>query len=188
MLKRGLLNKLRYTFNWYFLVNDHNDLIYGAVLLFISLMHFLLGRSLLIFCCWGEVVVPSEPPKKRENQENSEILNHGGESWTRTQRFLKSVLIAHHFIANILSKASAVPVYCLFVFACLFFLLWQFFCLFLFSVYKPASEYWNRVKRWTFQNKWQNMNCYKSNKVLCMLSRFCVSNGARCLSSLVRQK
>ena len=25
MLKRGLLNKLPYTFNGYFLVNDHND-------------------------------------------------------------------------------------------------------------------------------------------------------------------
>ena len=34
----------------------------------------------------------------------------------------------------------------------------------------------------------QNINCYKSNKVLCMLSRFCVSNCIPCLSSLVRQK
>ena len=25
MLKRGLLNKLPYTFNGYYLVNDHND-------------------------------------------------------------------------------------------------------------------------------------------------------------------
>ena len=32
------------------------------------------------------------------------------------------------------------------------------------------------------KNKWQNINCYKSNKILCMLSRFCVSNGTRCLS------
>ena len=50
MLKRGLLNKLSYTFNGYYLVNDHNDerlvkqflgvpnkIIHGAVLLFISL-------------------------------------------------------------------------------------------------------------------------------------------------------
>ena len=32
------------------------------------------------------------------------------------------------------------------------------------------------------KNKWQNINCYKSDKILCMLSRFCVSNGTRCLS------
>ena len=25
MLRRGLLNKLSYTFHWYYLVNDHND-------------------------------------------------------------------------------------------------------------------------------------------------------------------
>ena len=47
LIKRGFLNKLPYTFNGYFLVNDHKDvrvsdgfwvyLIYGAVLLFISL-------------------------------------------------------------------------------------------------------------------------------------------------------
>ena len=41
------------------------------------------------------MVVITEPPKKRENQENSEILNHGDESRRRTQRFLKSVLRAH---------------------------------------------------------------------------------------------
>ena len=41
------------------------------------------------------MVVTTEPPKKRENQENSEILNHGDESRRRTQRFLKSVLRAH---------------------------------------------------------------------------------------------
>ena len=44
----------------------------------------------------------------------------------KTQRFLKSVLRAHHFIGNNSSK-SPVPVYCLFVFACFFFLLWYFF-------------------------------------------------------------
>ena len=32
------------------------------------------------------------------------------------------------------------------------------------------------------KNKWQNINCYKSSKILCMLSRFCVSNGTRSLS------
>ena len=57
MLKRGLLNKLPYTFNGYYLVNDHNDVrlvkqflvvpIYGTVLLFYISMHFLPGISLL---------------------------------------------------------------------------------------------------------------------------------------------
>ena len=32
------------------------------------------------------------------------------------------------------------------------------------------------------KNKWQNINCYKSEKKLCVLSRFCVSNGTRSLS------
>ena len=32
------------------------------------------------------------------------------------------------------------------------------------------------------KNKWQNINCYKSEKILCVLSRFCVSNGTRSLS------
>ena len=48
-------------------------------------------------------------------------------------------------IANILCKSS-VPVYCLFVFPFM-----AIFLSLLISVYKPASEYWNRVKRWTFQ-------------------------------------
>ena len=50
-------------------------------------------------------------------------------------------LRAPHFIANILSKSSAVPVHCLFVFDCFFFLLWQYFWIFLISVYKPALGY-----------------------------------------------
>ena len=124
--------------------------------------------------------------KKRENQENSEILNHGGESWTRTQRFLKSVLRAHHFIANILSKSS-VPVYCLFVFACFFFLLWQFFCIFLFSVYSSllqGTETGSKDEH--SKNKLQNTNFTKATKFYaCWL---CVSNGTRSLSFLVCQK
>ena len=99
-------------------------------------MLFLPGISLLTlrrFVAEVRWLFPASRQKKRES-EKQRILNHGGENRTRTQRLLKSVLRAHHFIANILSKSS-VPVYCLFVFACLFFLLWQFFCIFLFSVY-----------------------------------------------------
>ena len=32
------------------------------------------------------------------------------------------------------------------------------------------------------KKKGHNINCYKSRKILCMLSRFCVSNGTRSLS------
>ena len=138
-IKRGLLNKLLYTFNGYFLVSDHKDV--RVIKLFLGVpnlrrstpfyifMHFLPGISLLpLWRFVAEVrwLFPESRQKKRESGKQR-ILNHGGESWTRTQRFLKSVLRAHHFIENILSKSSAVPVYCLFVFACLFFLLWQFF-------------------------------------------------------------
>ena len=57
MLKRGLLNKLPYTFNGYFLVNDHNEVrvirrFLGVPKLrcstpFHIFMHFLPGISLL---------------------------------------------------------------------------------------------------------------------------------------------
>ena len=57
MLKRGLLNKLPYTFNRYFLINDHKDVrvikwFLGVPNLrrktpFYILMHFLPGKSLL---------------------------------------------------------------------------------------------------------------------------------------------
>ena len=150
-------------------------------------MHFLPGISLLTL--WRFVAevrwLFPESRQKRENQENSEILNHG-ESWTRTQRFLKSVLPAHHFIANILNKSS-VPVYCLFVFVRFFFLLWQFFA-FSYSLFiSPLKSTETGSKDEHSKNKWQNINCYKSNKVLCMLSRRCLPKGNRCLSSLVRQ-
>ena len=105
----------------------------------------------------------------------------------RTQRSLKSVLRAHHFMANILSKSS-VPVYCLFVFAFFFFLLWQFagssYSLFI----SPLQDTETGSKDEHSKNNGQNVNFYKSNKVLYMLSRFCVSNCTPCLSSLVRQK
>ena len=72
-------------------------LIYGAVLLFYISMHFLPGISLLTlnrFAVEVRWLLP-QSRQKRENQENSEILNHGDESRRRTQRFLKSELRAH---------------------------------------------------------------------------------------------
>ena len=134
------------------------------------------------FRCWGEVVVPTELPKKERIRKTAKY-------WTMAVRIERehSVFWNHynvpiHFVANILSKTSF-AVYCLFVFPFM-----AIFWIFLFSVYKPASEYWNRVKDEHSKHVLQNINCYKSNKVLCILSRLCVSNGTRCLSSIVRQK
>ena len=78
MLKRGLLNKLPYTFNEYYLVNDHNDVRLVKQFLgvpnlrrstpFHIFMHFLPGISLLILRRFvAEVwwlLLTSEPPKK----------------------------------------------------------------------------------------------------------------------------
>ena len=117
-------------------------------------MDFLPGISLVIlrrqFVAEVRWLFPVSRQKKRESgkQRNTEPWR-----WDLNENAAFSEISATCSpinIANILRKSS-VPVYCLFDFACLFFLLWQFFCLFLFSVYKPASEYWNRVKRWTFQ-------------------------------------
>ena len=95
MLKRGLLNTSPYAFNrQYFLVNDHNDVrvlkwFLGGPNLrrstpFYIFMHFLPGISLLSLWCFVAEVsrggCSQRAAKKRENQENSEILNHGGES------------------------------------------------------------------------------------------------------------
>ena len=124
-------------------------------------MHFLPGISLVTlrrqFVAEVRWLFPVSRQKKRESgkQRNTEAWR-----WELNENTAFTEITATCSpinIANILSKSS-VPVYCLFAFACFFFLLWQFFCLFLFSVYKPASEYWNRVKRWTFQNKWQKMH------------------------------
>ena len=102
-------------------------------------MHFLPGISLLTlrrFVAEVRWLFPESRQKKRESgkQRNTEPWRWELNENT-TQRFLKSVLRAHHFIAYIWSKSSAVPVYCLFFFACFFFLLWQYLCIFLFSVY-----------------------------------------------------
>ena len=139
-----------------------------------------------VFCCWGEVVVPSEPPKKERIRKTAKY-------WTMAVRverehsvFWNQCYVLIHFIANILSKSS-VPVYCLFVFACFFFLLWQFFCIFLFSVYSSllqGTETGSKDEH--SKNKLQNTNFTKATKFYaCWL---CVSNGTRSLSFLVRQK
>ena len=158
---------------------------------FYIFMHFLPGISLLTlwrFVAEVRWLFPVSRQKKRESgkQRNTEPWRWELNENT-TQRLLKSVLRAHHFIENILSKSS-VPVYCLFVFACFFFLLWQFvgssYSLFI----SPLQDTETGSKAEHSKNKWQNINCYKSNKVLCMLSRFCFYNCTPCLSSLVRQK
>ena len=148
-IKRGLLNKLPYTFNGYLLVNDHKDVrvikrFLGVTDLrrstpFYILMHFLPGISLLTLRCFvAEVrwLFPVNHQKKRESwkQRNTEPW------WelNKNKAFSEISATCSLFdIANIFSKSS-VSVYCLFVFACFIFLLWDFFCIFLFSVYKPA--------------------------------------------------
>ena len=107
-------------------------------------MQFLPGISLLTL--WRFVaevrwlLTVSRQKKKSGKQRNTE-------PWRRelnvntTQRLLKSVLRAHNFIENILSKSSA-PVYFLFVCFCLFLFPFMAICwLLLFFVYKPPSRY-----------------------------------------------
>ena len=80
MLKRGLLNKLPYTLNGYYLVNDHNDVrVVKQFLgvpnlrrntLFYIFMHFLPGISLLTLCRFvAEVrwLFPESRQKKRKS-------------------------------------------------------------------------------------------------------------------------
>ena len=88
MLKRGLLNKLPYTFNGYFLVSDHNDVrvikrFLGVPNLqrstpFYIFMYFLPGISLLTlsrqFVAEVRWLFPESRQKKRESgkQRNTE--------------------------------------------------------------------------------------------------------------------
>ena len=140
------------------------------------------------FCCWGEVVVPSEPPKKEKIRKTAKY-------WTMAVRIEQEHSVfwnqcyirAHSIYSKYLSKTSF-PVYCLFFFSCLFFLLWQFFASSYSLFISPLQSIETGSKDEHSKNKSQNVNCYKSNKVLCMLSRLYVSNGTRCLSSIVRQK
>ena len=131
-------------------------------------MHFLPGISLLTLRRFVAEVRWLFPESRQKQRESGKQRNTEPWRWelneNTTQRFLKSVLHAHHFIAYIWSKSSAVPVYCLFVFACFFFLLWQYLCIFLFSVYKPTSEYWHRVKRWTFQKSMREHKLLKKQQ------------------------
>ena len=153
-------------------------------------MHFLPGISLLTlrrFVAEARWLFPVSRQKEKESgkQRNTEPWR-----WELNENTAFSEISATCSpvdIANILSKSS-VPVYCLFVFACLFFLLWLFvgssYSLFI----SPLQDTETGSKAEHSKNKWQNINCYKSNKVLCMLSRFCFYNCTPCLSSLVRQK
>ena len=87
MLKRGLLNKLPYTFNGYFLVNDHKDVrvmkrFLGVPNLrrstpFYIFMHFLPGISLLTlrrFVAEARWLFPVSRQKEKESgkQRNTE--------------------------------------------------------------------------------------------------------------------
>ena len=87
MPKRGLLNKLPYTFNGYFLVNDHNEVrvirrFLGVPNLrcstpFYIFMHFLPGISLLTlrrFVAEARSLFPVSRQKEKESrrQRNTE--------------------------------------------------------------------------------------------------------------------
>ena len=87
MLKRGLLNKLPYNFNGYYLVNDHNDVRLVKQFLgvpnlrrsspFYIFRHFLPGISLLTlnrFVAEVRWLIPVSRQKKRESgkQRNTE--------------------------------------------------------------------------------------------------------------------
>ena len=111
------------------------------------------------------MVVPREPPKKERIRK---ILNHGGENRKRTQRLLKSVLRAHHFIANILSKSS-VPVYCLFVSFSFYgnFLHLLILCLCSLQGTETGS------KDEHSKNKWQNINCLKQQSFMHAITTLC---------------
>ena len=109
-------------------------------------MHFLPGISLLTLWRFvAEVRWLLTVSRQKKKQRSGKQRN--SEPWRRelnvntTQRLLKSVLRAHNFIENILSKSSA-PVY--FLFVCFFLFLFPFMVicwLFLFFVYKPPSRY-----------------------------------------------
>ena len=81
MLKRGLLNKLPYTFNWYYLVNDHNDVrvikrflgvpnLRGSTPFYIF-MHFLPGISLLTLWHFVAEVMRWLFPVSRQKEKES---------------------------------------------------------------------------------------------------------------------
>ena len=81
MLKRGLLNKLPYTFNEYYLVNDHNDVRLVKQFLgvpnprrstpFYIFMHFLPGISLLTLWHFVAEVMRWLFPVSRQKEKES---------------------------------------------------------------------------------------------------------------------
>ena len=153
-------------------------------------MHFLPGISLLTlrrFVAEARWLFPVSRQKEKESgkQRNTEPWR-----WELNENaaFTEISATCSSFYRKYLSK-STVPVYCLFVSFCLFVFPFMAICwLFLFFVISPLKDTETGSKAEHSKNKWQNINCYKNNKVLCILSRFCFSNGGRCLSSLVRQK
>ena len=116
--------------------------------------------------------------RRRRKQRNTEPLYC--ESWTRTNRFLKSVLqCTCSPVANIVSKSS-VPEYRLFCFvlfcfffACFFFPFMAIFSHLLILCLYARTE--TGTKDENSKNKWKNINCYKRNKFFCMLTR-CFNN------------
>ena len=153
-------------------------------------MHFLPGISLLTlrrFVAEARWLFPVSRQKEKESgkQRNTEPWR-----WELNENaaFSKNSATCSSFYRKYLSKSS-VPVYCLFVCFCLFVFRFMAICwLFLFFFISPLQDTERGSKAEHSKNKWQNINCYKSNKVLCMLSRFCFYNCTPCLSSLVRQK
>ena len=87
MLKRGLLNKLPYTFNGYYLVNDHNDVrvikrFLGVPNLrcstpFYIFMHFLPGISLLTLRYFVAEVRWLFPESRHKRRESGKQRNTG---------------------------------------------------------------------------------------------------------------
>ena len=91
MLKRGLLNKLPYTFNEYYLVNDHNDVrlvkqflgvpnLWRSSSFYIS-VHYLPGISLLTLRCFVAEVRWLFPVSRQKRRESGKQRNT--EPWRR---------------------------------------------------------------------------------------------------------
>ena len=114
------------------------------------------------FCCWGEVVAPSEPPPEKER------IRKTTKYWTMAVRVEREHSVSEINATYAMYKSS-VPVYCLFVFACFLFLLWQFYAT-SYSLSIPArlqgTETGSKDRDEHFKNKWPN----KSNKFLCITS------------------
>ena len=133
-------------------------------------MHFLPCISLLTLRCFVAEVRWLFPVSRQKKRESGKQRNTEPWRWKLNENTAFSEISAtcSSFNSKYLSKFSAVLVYCLFVLAFLFFLLWHIF-LHLLTETGSNDEH--------SKNKLQNINCYKNNIVLYMLSRLCVSNG-----------